>query len=72
MCRFLTLLGGFAIGGLNVTATILVENVICFDSNTTLSLFEQCLAQIPPLMPRCLGNASGAGVRCVKGTEVIL
>ena len=56
--------GGVALGGLTPTAPVAAENVMC-PLNAT-SGFD-CTFDSPPESPRCYGNSSAAGVRCMQG-----
>ena len=50
--------------GLGTTAPVGVEDVMCPSNATSAS---ECNATSPPMTPRCFGNFSAAGVRCIQG-----
>ena len=56
--------GGTALSGLQPTAPIGVENIMC-PSNATGP--EECPAVAPPENPRCFGGSNAAGARCTQG-----
>lgn len=59
--------GGTAVGGLTPTTPVGVENVTCPSNATSIS---DCPAVSPPMNPRCYGNFSAAGVRCIQGMNI--